>query len=175
VFSFRESIASFSARAPGLFDNQKGTAMRHIVYSMQFRGKAVPGHESGALKATTSATSCTLKTVVGPDGVEGSFHPAEGGMAFFESEIRPIAGQHAFTETGSITFGEEDDSLRFTTVGQGTLGPSADPKHSAGAVTWKIEDGNGQFAGASGYITSNFLISADGEVTDYQFGVIFLK
>jgi len=148
--------------------------MRHIVYSMQFKGKAVPGHESGVLKATTSATSCTLKTVIGPDGIEGSFHPAEGGMAFFESEVR-IAGQHAFTETGTITFGEDDDSLTFSTVGQGTLGPSADPKYSAGAVTWKIESGEGRFAGASGYITSNFVLSQDGEVTDHQVGVIFLK
>src|SRR5437588_3391203 len=128
--------------------------MRHIVYSMQFKGKAVPGSESGVLRATTSATSCTLQSVVTADGVEGSFHPAEGGMAFFESEVR-IAGQNAFTETGTITFGEEGHSIRFSTVGQGTLGPSADPKYSAGAVTWKIEGGDGQFDGASGYITSN--------------------
>ena len=148
--------------------------MRHIIYSMQFKGKALPGHESGVLKATTSATSCTLESIIGDDGIAGSFHTAEGGMAFFESEIR-IAGQHAFTETGSITFGDEGHTVNFGTVGQGVLGPSADPDHSAGAVTWKVEGGEGQFEGASGYITSNFLIGADGEVTDYQFGVIFLR
>lgn len=148
--------------------------MRHIVYSMQFKGKAVPGHESGMLKATTSATSCTLQSVVTADGVEGSFHPAEGGMAFFESEIR-IAGQNAFTEDGTITFGEEGHSIRFSTVGQGTLGPSADPKHSVGAVVLKIEGGDGQFEGATGYVTSSFLVGQDGELTDYQLGVIFEK
>lgn len=148
--------------------------MRHIIYSMQFKGKAVPGHEPAVLKATTSATSCTLQSVVGPDGVEGTFHPAEGGMAFFESEVH-ITGQNAFTEKGSVTFGEEGHSINFTTQGQGTLGPSADPKYSAGAVTWKIESGDGQFEGATGFITSNFLISAEGEVTDYQLGLIFLK
>lgn len=148
--------------------------MRHIIYSMQFKGKALPGHESGVLKATTSATSCTLESIIGPQGIEGRFHPADGGMAFFESEVR-IAGQNAFTETGSITFGDEGDALNFSTVGQGVLGPSADSRYSAGAVTWKIESGEGQLEGATGYITSNFLISADGEVTDYQFGVVFLR
>jgi len=148
--------------------------MRHIIYSMQFKGKALPGHEAGVLKATTSATSCTMQSIIGADGIEGSFHPAEGGMAFFESEVR-IAGQHAFTESGTITFGEEADSVVFSTVGQGVLGPSADQQRSAGAVTWKIDSGEGLFEGATGFITSNFLISADGEVTDYQFGSIFLK
>jgi hypothetical protein len=55
------------------------------------------------------------------------------------------------------------------------MGPSADARYSAGAVTWKVEGGEGQFEGASGYITSNFMVTEDGEVTDYQFGVIFLK
>src|SRR5581483_685809 len=148
--------------------------MRQIVYSLQFKGKALPGHESGVLKATTSATSCTLQSVVTDDGVEGTFHPAQGGMAFFESEIR-IAGQNAFTESGTITFGEEEHSLRFSTVGQGTLGPSADPKQSAGAVVWKVEGGDGPFDGASGFITSNFLVGPDGEVVDHQLGVIFIR
>ena len=148
--------------------------MRQIVYSLQFKGKALPGHESGVLKATTSATSCSLQSVVTDDGVQGTFHPADGGMAFFESEIR-AAGQNAFTETGTITFGEEGHSLHFSTVGQGALGPSADPTLSAGAVLWKVEGGDGQFDGATGYITSNFLVAPDGEVTDHQLGVIFLK
>jgi hypothetical protein len=148
--------------------------MRQIVYSLQFRGKALPGHESGVLKATTSATSCSLQSVITDDGVEGTFHPAEGGMAFFESEIR-ATGQHAFTESGTISFGEEGHSLRFSTLGPGTLGPSADPRYSAGVVIWKVNGGDGQFDGATGYITSNFLVTPDGEVVDHQFGVIFLR
>ncbi|MBV8818795.1 MAG: hypothetical protein JO022_10600 [Acidobacteriaceae bacterium] len=64
--------------------------MRHIIYSMQFKGKASPAGEEGVMKATTTATSCSIKTVVGNDGVEGSFIPAEGGMAFFESEVRMV-------------------------------------------------------------------------------------
>jgi hypothetical protein len=147
--------------------------MKHVIYSMQFKGTAVPSSE-GVLKATTSATSCSIESVIGPDGIEGRFHPAEGGLAWFESEVR-LSGPHSFTETGEISFGEEDHSLRFSTVGEGHMGPTADARYSAGAVTWKVEGGEGQFEGASGYITSNFLITEAGEVTDYQFGVIFLK
>jgi hypothetical protein len=94
-------------------------------------------------------------------------------MAFFESEVRMTGPQH-FTESGSITFGD-DHTLNFITVGQGELIPSADPKEMSGAVTWKVDSGEGQFAGATGYITSNFLVSDTGEVTDYHLGLIFLK
>lgn len=148
--------------------------MRHIIYCMQFKGTATPGSDKGVLKATTSATSASVKTVVGPDGVEGAFIPAEGGMAFFESEVRMTGPQH-FTESGSISFGEGEHTLNFSTVGQGELIPSADPKEMSGAVSWKVDSGEGQFQGASGYITSNFLVSDEGAVTDYHFGLIFLK
>jgi hypothetical protein len=42
-------------------------------------------------------------------------------------------------------------------------------------VIWRVEGGEGQFAGASGLITSNFTIDEAGEVTDNHFGVIFVK
>ena len=147
--------------------------MKHVIYSMQFKGTVVPGGE-GIMKSTTSATSCSIQSMIGPDGVEGRFHPAEGGLAWFESEVR-LSGQNAFTETGTISFGEDEHVLRFSTQGQGHMGPSADEKYSAGVVTWKVEGGEGQFSGASGYITSNFIVTEDGEITDYQFGVVFLK
>ena len=148
-------------------------SMKHVIYSMQFKGTAVPGGEN-VMKATTSATSCSIESVIGVDGVESKFHPAEGGLAYFESEVH-LTGKNTYTENGTISFGEDEHMLRFTTVGQGRLGPSADPKYSAGAVTWQVDGGEGQFEGASGYITSNFLVTEDGEITDYHFGVIFLK
>ena len=43
-----------------------------------------------------------------------------------------------------------------------------------GAISWRIDRGTGQFAGATGIITSNFTFSEQGEVTDYQFDVIWL-
>ncbi len=148
--------------------------MRQIIYTMQFKGTATPGAEEGVLKATTSATSCTVQTVIGNDGVTSAFHVAEGGMAFFESEVR-MTGKQKFQETGSIAFGEGDHSLEFSTVGEGHMEPSADPTTVAGAVSWKVDRGEGQFAGATGYITSNFQVSSTGEVTDHHVGVIYVK
>jgi hypothetical protein len=80
-----------------------------------------------------------------------------------------------FHESGTIRFGEGNHSLTFSTVGQGFMADSADPKLKHGTVTWRIDRGVGQFEGASGLITSNFTLSDAGEVTDNHLGVIFVK
>src|SRR5690349_13151483 len=123
--------------------------MTQVLYNLQFRGTAAPGGDNGVMKATTSATSCRMETIVGPDGVTGTFGPAEGGLAYFESEVR-ILNAESFSESGTITFGEGVHSLRFSTVGQGFLGPSADPQYMHGSVIWRVDGGEGQFDGASG-------------------------
>ena len=41
-------------------------------------------------------------------------------------------------------------------------------------MTWQVERGEGQFTGASGLITSNFFMSATGEVSDYHCGVLWV-
>jgi hypothetical protein len=148
--------------------------MAQIIFCLQFKGTATPGSESGVMKATTSATSCSLRTTVGPDGVEGTFIPAEGGLAYFESEVR-MTGSNAFLESGTITFGDGDHTLKFSTVGQGHLTPDAGSKTMVGAVIWKVESGEGQFKDAAGLITSNFSIDETGDVIDHQFGVISAK
>ncbi len=38
----------------------------------------------------------------------------------------------------------------------------------------EICGGTGRFDGASGRITSNFVVSDDGEITDHQLGVVFV-
>jgi hypothetical protein len=37
---------------------------------------------------------------------------------------------------------------------------------------WRIEGGEGQFAGVSGLITSNFFVGDDLAITDHHFGVL---
>jgi hypothetical protein len=77
-------------------------------------------------------------------------------------------------ESGIIVFGEGTHRLYFSTKGYGHLGPSAEDGLSAGAVIWQIDQGEGAFAGATGIITSNFTVSAQGEVVDNQFGMLFI-
>jgi len=147
--------------------------MRQIIYSLQFRGQAA-AVRAGVLKAITTAPSCRRETVVGPEGVHGVLENVAGESISFESEVT-FTGETSFHEEGTIAFGGNGHRLRFSTVGQGYLAASADPSQQQGAVTWKIEEGEGQFARASGLITSNFLVGAAGEVIDNHFGVIFVE
>jgi hypothetical protein len=160
--------------------------MRQIIYAMQFNGEVEPlGTSPNVMKATTTAASCRFITVVGPDGVHATLEPAAGEPATFESQVTFLGGFEAsdgtssgeggFKETGTITFGGGEHRLRFSTIGQGYIGPSAEPDVRQGAVMWRVEGGQGQFEGAQGLITSNFIISGAGEVTDHQMGVIVVK
>ena len=149
--------------------------MRQINYVMQFKGKAAPANETGTvLKANTTAPSCAITSVAGPHGISGTLQPTGGEEAKFQSEVI-FTGETSFQESGTISFGDNGHRLHFSTVGQGYIGPSADPQLKHGSVIWKIDRGEGQLEGATGLITSNFLVSGAGEVTDNHFGVIFLK
>jgi hypothetical protein len=148
--------------------------MKQIAYSMRFTGQAAPVEgSSNVLKAATSAPSCTITSLVGAGGLSGSIEAATGGEATFESEVE-LTGETTFLERGSITFGA-GNTVRFSTVGQGYLGASADPTLQHGTVMWQIDSGEGQFAGASGLITSNFTVGEAGEVVDHHFGLIFVR
>jgi len=149
--------------------------MRQMVYALQFIGKAVPANEAGTvLNASLSAAQCTITTSNESGACEGVIRNGAGPRATFESKVT-FTGDTAFQEEGTITLSDKGDSIRFTTVGQGYLSTSADPQVKHGCVAWRIDSGKGRFEGATGLITSNFLVTAAGEVTDHHFGLIFLK
>src|SRR5919106_1855182 len=148
--------------------------MRQIIYTMQFNGQVTPlGTSPNVMKATTTAASCTWTSIVGRDGLHGTLEPAAGDQAVFESEVTFLggfessevtsAGESGFKETGTITFGEGGHRLRFSTIGQGYLGASPEPNLRQGAVMWQVDGGEGQFEGARGVITSNFIVNDAGE------------
>lgn len=149
--------------------------MRQLVYAMHFRGQAArTGGDPKALRATSSATSCTVNTTIRPSGLDAELTAADGDLAFFESELR-ITGPDCFEESGFITFGDEADHvLRFSTLGQGHLTSGVAPGTMAGTVSWKVEGGAGQFARAQGFITSTFLLTDSGDLSDYHSGLILL-
>jgi hypothetical protein len=140
---------------------------------LQFKGSAAPVEgASNVMRAATSASPCSITTRVGPDGIRTDLQTLDGPSATFESEVT-ITGDTAFVESGTIRFGE-GASVRFSTVGAGYLAPSPEEGTLAGAITWRIDSGEGQLEGATGLITSNFLVGSAGEVTDNHFGLIFL-
>ena len=148
--------------------------MREVLYAMRFTGQAEPVGEVGnVLRAATSAPSSSLTSTVGPDGLTGRLMPATGEEATFESEVT-FTGETSFQEVGTIGFGE-GHVLHFSTVGSGYLAASEDLDRKQGTVMWRVERGEGQFAEASGLITSNFFVDEELKVVDHHFGVLLLR
>jgi hypothetical protein len=131
----------------------------------------VPGSDK-KLRAKTSATSQTLRSVLKADGIQTAVESVGAGSASFESDVE-IVGDGMFVESGSIRYGDAG-KVSFRTVGRGTLGPSPVAGLQRGAVMWEVTGGEGRLAGAQGLITSNFTVGAQGEVVDDQFARIFV-
>ena len=147
--------------------------MKELVFALEFKGSAgpVPGSDN-KLRAKTSATGQTLRSVLKPDGVQAAIEPAGGDSATFESEVEMV-GEGAFLESGTIKYGSAG-KVTFKTVGRGVLGPSPLTGAQRGAVIWEITGGDGRFKGAQGIITSNFTVGSQGEVVDDHFVRLFL-
>ncbi|MCH8298375.1 MAG: hypothetical protein IH873_09925 [Chloroflexi bacterium] len=84
----------------------------------------------------------------------------------FESEV--VLTGDGFDEVGTINYTGRG-SLKFKTVGVGHMAPSPVPGINHGTVMWSITEGDGEFSGATGLITSNFTFSEQGDVVDNQY------
>ena len=145
-----------------------GSVMQRIEVMARFRGRAT--RRSGEPpRSDPRATSVSVEV------------RTSGGTAFdlerasYSNRVTHTSGS-TFSEIGTIRFGEVGDEVDIVTpVGDGTLGASADAELKHGAVVYRIVRGRGRFAGASGLITSNFLIhAATGEFEERQVAVVFL-
>jgi hypothetical protein len=147
--------------------------VRELVFALEFRGSAAAVEGSATTRsARTSAPSQALRAVMGPEAMEAGVEPLSGDSAMLESTVERFA-DGSFVEAGIITYGRLG-RVSFSTVGKGTVGPSPVEGWVHGAVMWIVTGGDGQFAGARGLITSNFVASAQGEVVDDQFARIYL-
>jgi hypothetical protein len=142
--------------------------MKPITYSLQFRGQV--SEAGGRLRKEARAPGCSLVTRLTPTGVEGHFvWSPDDGEVLFESTLT-FTGAARFEEQGTMFFaGRHALHIR----GRGELGRSADPDLRQGAVLWIVEGGEGRFSHASGRVTSNFLLSDTGDLTEDQLGVVF--
>jgi hypothetical protein len=144
---------------------------RVLTYALEFRGEAAA--ENDALVKRASATPCSHVTRIGDSGVESGFvYDDDGAEAFLESRLS-LNGNGSFTEAGAVDFGHGHE-LHLRTVDPGRLQPSADADLRHGTAVLEVVGGTGQFAGASGRISSNFVVSDTGDLTDNQLGLIFL-
>ena len=123
--------------------------MREILFAMELRGRAAPVEGRAAtLRAQTSGRGPAGETVN------------------FASEV-VLTGEH-FHEAGTIEYAGRGQ-VTFETVGVGHIEPSPLSGTQWGAVIWRMTAGTGEFQGATGYTTSNFRVSATGEVVDNHY------
>jgi hypothetical protein len=147
------------------------TPLGPIVYSLQFRGR-IASLSARVLEQRASAPSQVLSTTVDANGLTGRVQPGEGEEAVLVSRLA-LADDGSFDQSGTIEFAP-GHVLAFRSVGAARLDHSPDPHLRHGAAVWEIEGGEGQFHGAHGRITSNFLVSDTNELTDNHFGLIFV-
>ena len=147
--------------------------MRELVFALEFRGQAgpVPGSASKR-QARSTAPSQTLSTVLGDEGVRARVDAVAGESAVLESRVERF-GDGSFVENGTIVYGGAG-TVAFETIGRGWVAPAPRAGWVVGGVLWTITGGAGAFAGARGLITSNFTVSADGEVIDDHFARLYL-
>jgi len=146
--------------------------MQHVAFSMQFRGHST-ALSPGVVTARATAPSSALVTEIDQAGVHARHEPRPGQEAHLECRLT-FHNDTSFDEVGTISFGN-GNTLRFRSTHPGTLGPSADPALQHGTITWEVDNGAGTFAGVSGRITSNFLLSTSGDLTDHHLGLLFLN
>jgi hypothetical protein len=128
--------------------------MAPLRLSLEFRGHATR-LEPGVLLGRGSAPSDA-----GPD-------------ALLETRVSLLDGGD-LEESGTISFGD-GDALRFRTERPGSLANSPEPNLSCGSAICEIDGGSGRFEGAAGRITTSFLVSETGELTESQLAVVFLR
>jgi hypothetical protein len=142
--------------------------MRRVTITARMRGAAA--EPAGAPPATDPRATSETVAVETSDG--SPFDVAE--ISYANHAV--FTGPTAFTETGTVRFGDGDgDEIDVAAVGDGTLGPSADPELLHGAVSYSVVEGRGRLAGATGLVTSNFLLRpAAGEFEERWVAVLFL-
>lgn len=147
--------------------------MRELVYALRFQGDVHRiGPDGNVLKALTTASGCTIVSRIAAKGLSGTVQPDLGDEATLNAELT-FTGATTFHETGIIVFGSGNHLLRFSTVGNGYLDPTLTDNRRLGAAIWRVEGGEGQFAGVRGLIASTFMVNEDMSVVDHHLGVLF--
>lgn len=128
--------------------------MREVVFTSELKGTAAPVEGAAStLRARTSGKDPNGRTIS------------------FESEV--VLSENTFKESGTIAY-EGSGKVTFETVGVGYLESSPILDVQRGAVIWTVTQGEGEFSGATGYITSNFTVGAAGDVVDNHYVRLFV-
>jgi hypothetical protein len=145
---------------------------RLLTYSLEFRGEATD--EDGGVVLSASAPSCIHETRLDLGGVASRFVFDEGAEeAILEAHLT-FRENGYFSAAATIDFGH-GHRLHVETADDGRLNGSADEHLRHGSAVLHVVSGSGQFDGATGQVTCNFVLSDTGELTDNQLGMLFLR
>jgi len=145
--------------------------MTQASYNSQFNGRFTPANDNGTVLKTKAVAPQGSIAIEGrgrkavPETLEG----AEVASTII------YTGKDTFQQYAVITFANGKDTLHVSTQRPGTIVEDADKQLRLGSATLRVDYGHGRFFGASGTITSNFVINDNGEVTDSQVGIVLVK
>jgi len=130
--------------------------MRSVAFALEFHGEAVQ-LDSGRFWVETRAT--------------GRLDGIGDGEALCRRDFE-LTDDGSLLEKGELSFGA-GDAITFSA--RGRLRPSPDPSLRHGTAVLEVTGGRGRLAGARGFLTSNFLLSETGELTDHHQGLLFVE
>jgi hypothetical protein len=170
IFTLRCALVTQQCGALGQF--AESMSMQQLVYALRFQGFAKRvGADGNVLQSETMARGCIIDSRIGAGILSGSVVVGSGDAAVFNLELT-FTGPTTFQEVGTIDFERGGHRLYISTVGSGHLGLPHKAAGRHGAAILGIVGGEGQFAGSSGLIVSNFVVSDEGELTDHHLGLI---
>ena len=130
--------------------------MPTLSFALELRGHATPV-SPGVLLTRASGSHALL-------GVEEEAL-LEGRLSLFDGD--------AFELAATIGLGD-GSAFRLRTLTPGSLAPAPESGLRIGTAICEVDRGSGRLTGASGRLASSFLLSATGELTDCQVGVLFV-
>lgn len=139
-----------------------------VTYALQFRGQVET--TGGRTSAATRACSAMLVSVVDREGPHGRFEDVGAGEAVFHVALDGSGGP----VEGRVDFGG-GTTLCLRAAERHAAEPSRRPHLSHGAALLEVVAGTGRLAGARGWVTSNYLISDTGDLTDTHLGLLFVE
>ena len=140
-----------------------------LTYTLRFRGEAVQ-LEDGLLWAECHAPAGVFAPAIGPDETTPRFEILGGSETICRRELE--LHDNRFVTAGEIDFGAGD---AVTFHAKGNLSPSPEPDLRHGSALCQITGGRGRFAGTTGTIASQFLLTHDRQLTDHQLGLLFIE
>jgi hypothetical protein len=138
-----------------------------VTYALQFRGQVETTGERG--NAAARASSAMLISVVDREGPHGRFEDVGAGEAVFH-----VALDNSGPIDGHVDFGG-GTTLRLRVAERHAATASRRPYLRHGAALLEVVAGTGHLLGAQGWITSNFLLSDTGDLTDNHLGLLFVQ